>query len=170
GLGFEPLAGDVAASFVSVGGDGYWRVWERPGINDRNVIVDSTNTAPVTAVTIDRQGSLVAVGDANGLVATFPIGGGTSEGIGREHGTRAVTQLTFSADGRRLASADEAGNVRLWTSKVIQMGGQDRDEPLTMAFTPRESPYIAYATDSGSFGLIDGYTGRADDVQQEVGR
>jgi hypothetical protein len=171
GLVFKPLAGDVDSSYVSVGEDGYWRHWARPGVLQHEVPADQPG--PLTAVTISRLGDAVAVGSQEGLIGIYLISANSPRAAPDGHQGRTITGLSFSADGSRLASADADGGVRVWGAEFGNLlGSSDPAVPtaIQIAYTPRESRYVSFATEAGVIGLIDGYTGRPYDTVEDLGR
>lgn len=81
----------------------------------------------VNTVLFDPQGKRVAIGSARGIVRVFNAdGSGTpvtfdehTKGI-RDH-SLAVTDMSFSPSGDRLASASRDGNVRVWLLSPIKL-------------------------------------------------
>lgn len=165
GLMFKPLASDLDTSFVSVGDDGYWKEWGRPGTLSDSV--DASDGIALMSVSVTREGDRVAVGSGGGQISIWPLewsGPPIPARVMNGHGGRAITGLSFTQTADRLASADEQGGVRVWnTAFGDSMGGYDPTTPsgIRIAYGPREGRYISYAQSDGVIGLLDGYTSRA---------
>ncbi|MCK4413692.1 MAG: hypothetical protein KAY32_09115 [Candidatus Eisenbacteria sp.] len=170
-IAFGPQAAAGDSSFVSVGDDGRLVRWSRPGVISREVLVSA---AGLTAAEVAASGEEVAVGDAAGAISTWTLLASFEEliSIPSAHSSgRVVTGLTYSADGRRLASADAEGSVRLWDSRFgLALGSYDppSPDPITIGFTPRQSLYIPYAHASGQLGVLDGLTCLPYDIREEL--
>ena len=71
-------------------------------------------------VEYSADGSRVALSGADGTIRVFDSGTGRLELILRGH-DRAITSASFSPGGRRLASLDEGGEVRVWALGVNEL-------------------------------------------------
>ncbi|MCK4305134.1 MAG: hypothetical protein KAY24_12930 [Candidatus Eisenbacteria sp.] len=172
GLAFKPLASSTDSSFVSVGEDGYWRHWTRPGILQKEVLVAGSTT--LTSLGIARDGVAIAVGKDDGKVAIYSLRAGTDpRAVTDGHDGRRIAGLSFSTAGDRLASADSEGGIRVWGAMQGELRGGcnlEQSGGVFIAYTPRESNYIIYARRDGTVGMCDGFTGRAYEMQGDLGR
>lgn len=146
GLAFHPQAGQLVAA-----GDAGWLA-----------MVDLRGTEPrlaeqpcwmVEAVAASADGVHIALGLAHGEVALLPAGQpplDTPPLVGHE---AAVSGLAFSPDGRRLASADQRGRLRLWDLGPAPGLPTVRTKPADMDYMPRalacRDGEVAVAWDSG---------------------
>jgi len=84
-----------------------------------------------------------------------------------------VTGVSWSEDGKRLAGVDAQGAVQLWNvarSRLLGSHVPTTSSRTSIAFTPKESNFIAYARASGEIGVLDGNTCRLYQVQRDLGR
>ncbi|MBD3236621.1 MAG: hypothetical protein GF330_07950 [Candidatus Eisenbacteria bacterium] len=162
---FKPLSSDLDTSYVSVGDDGFWKEWGRPGALSDSV--DAGQGAPLLSVGITREADEIAVGSDAGEISIWPLeftGNPVPRRVIEGHNGLAITRLVFNETAERLASADENGGVRVWdAARGTELGAYEPPEPATLrlAYGPREGRYIAYAQSDGIIGLLDGYTARA---------
>lgn len=112
---------------------------------------------PSTALALGPGGTEVAVGnrldEATPVVLLGNLEAGT--GVGALHAHRApVTALAYSAEGRHLASGDEAGRVVCWARHGWRRVWS-REVPLALThlvFTPDGAQLLARATDGSLRG------------------
>lgn len=171
GITFRPLAVQADSSFVTVGTDGHLLQWSRPGVVRRDSLLDA---AGLYAAAFDREGERVAVGCGDGRVDVWAVAADVSF-LRRLTGTagRTVTGVSWSQDGERVAGADDQGGVRLWSvpgSRSLGSYEPAAAAPMSIAFTPQESDFVAYARADGEIGVLDGRTCRVYNVQQTLGR
>jgi WD40 repeat protein len=173
GVAFAPDAVAADSSFVTVGDDGMLMEWLRPGELRRSMPVSS---GPLTAVSAAREGRDVAaaVGHADGQLTVWLLGAEAVRLLRLDaHPGSAINRIIFSVDGSRIASADEQGNVRVWDATDGTLFGThvpDAPGDVFIAFSPRESAYIAYATRAGEIGVLDGAVGARYNVYRQLGR
>jgi WD40 repeat protein len=164
GLVFKPLASELDTSFVSVGDDGFWKVWGRPGALSDSV--QAGNGTTLRSIGITREADEVAVGNDAGHISIWPLAFSGTPMPRREmdgHAGRAVTGLVFTERADRLASADEEGGVHVWDAWLGNfLGSYEPPEPsgILISYSPREARYINYAQRNGVVGVLDGFTGR----------
>jgi hypothetical protein len=171
GVAFRPLAVPADSSFVTVGADGVLRQWSRPGFVRRDSLIDA---AGLWSVAFDREGERAGLGRSNGEVDVWQVTQDVS--LLRQlfgPANRKVTGLSWSQDGKRLASVDDQGAVQVWD--VIPSRRIGSHEPTTpsrtfISYTPQKSSFIAYARQDGEIGVLDGFTARAYNVQRYLGR
>jgi hypothetical protein len=175
GISFKPDAVAADSSFVTVGADGKLIEWLRPGELRRETQVSATGG--LTAVGVVRKGreEYAAVGHADGQLTVWTLGAESVRLLRLDaHPGHAVTSVIFSADGGRIATADESGGVRIWkTSDGEPLGGYQVESPgggIFIAYTPRASAYLAYATRAGEIGVLDGFIGLPFNARRNVGR
>ncbi len=173
GISFKPDAVAADSSFVTVGADGKLIEWLRPGELRRETQVSA---GALTAVGVVRKGreEYAAVGHADGQLTVWTLGSESVRLLRLDaHPGRAVTSVIFSADGKRIASADDAGGVRIWqTEDGAPLGGHQLEDPgggTFIAYTPRESAYLAYATRAGEIGVLDGFVGLPFNARRNIG-
>jgi hypothetical protein len=157
GVAFRPLAVPADSSFATVTESGLLTLWAAPGRVLADTLIDP---AGLWSVAFDREGKMVALGGGDGAVEIWQALGGASR-LRRFVGPtgRAVNRLAWSQDGRRCASADTLGTVRLWdVFKSSELGAYTPDVvgPVWIAFTPKESDFIGYARRDGQLGVLDG--------------
>ncbi|MEZ5933879.1 MAG: protein kinase [Alphaproteobacteria bacterium] len=109
------------------------------------------------AIALDRQGSLLAVGEREGPIRIFDIRNGRwlPPGLSGHHG--GVRDLDFGPNGDRLASAGADGSVWLWTLADGMSGGHRKigdfeDVVSGIAFDPT-GRLIASANGDGTVRL-----------------
>lgn len=165
GITFKPLSSDLDTSYVSVGDDGFWKEWGRPGaISDS---VAAGDGGALLSIGVTREADEVAVGNDAGRISIWPLeytGTPVPRRTIEGHSGRGITALAFTDRADRLASADEQGGVRVWNAYVgTRLGASDPPTPTSvrLAYGPREGRYIAYAQSDGIIGLLDGYTARS---------
>ena len=172
GLTFRPLATSRDTSYVSIGDDGYWRQWKRPGRLDRESLANPTG--PLTALGITRSGDMIAVGNPRGGILVYSmLAPDLPELVRSSHGGLEIAGLVFSTPEDRLASADVNGGVRLWEMATgDSLGGLDPAEPdpIIIRFSPRDSEYLNYARSSGTIGVFNGFTCQPYQVEEDFGR
>ncbi len=172
GLTFKPQASAGDSSFVSVGEDGRLIEWSRPEYAAHDTLI--APDAGLYAVAITQDGERVFAGHGDGQISVWTLGISLNRLLLIDgHPGQIVNALTISEDGRRFASADAAGTVRVWDSYLGRALGSHAPqlaEQVFIAFTAKASDFIAYAFRSGEIGVLDGYTGRAYNAQRDLGR
>ncbi len=172
---FLPLATANDSTFISAGADGYWRKWSRPGEAALNASDQPFDGVGLSSVEITRAGSKVVVGAVDGQLSVYGIAGATQSVVisGEEHGGREITDIIISEDGRRFASADGNGHLRIWNvigGSLVGRYDPEVESPIFISYTPGASDYIGYAHANGTFGIINGYTCIPYDIIREFGR
>lgn len=129
---FSPEGETVA----SVGAEG-WMVWDHPSGDP----VDFGEREQANALAWSTNGEL-AVGTGDGTVEVVrPNGDGAIRYL--EGHTRAITAVSFSGDGRLLASKSLDGTVRIWSTdswealSVLREPARGQTPLAGMAFAPR---------------------------------
>ena len=104
-----------------------------PGVLDVQLVRTlKPHTSPVVTSAIDRTGTLLATGGADGIVKVWDIQGGYTTHTLHGHGSIVSALCFFTASdqkqkgqsGYRLASGDESGKIRIWnleTRKVVSI-------------------------------------------------
>ncbi|MBM3316466.1 MAG: WD40 repeat domain-containing protein [Candidatus Eisenbacteria bacterium] len=170
---FKPEAVAADSSFVTIGDDGEMIEWLRPGETRRSTRVpDALPTA--LGVLRDGRDESAVVGAADGRLHLYRLGNEVTPMYSvAAHPGRAVTQIIASKDARRLATADELGGVRVWNARTgARLGGYEPalPGPVSIAYSPRQSAYIAYATAAGEIGVLDGFVATRFNVVRNLGR
>ncbi len=170
-LAFQPLASPQVFSFFSTGSDLKWKSWTQPGLFDNRQAIVPTTSALIR-LAVGRNSQRLAVADESGMVYLYSVNQQAAPRVTiSEHAGAVVTALSYSDDGRRIAVGDASGRVSLWgTDAGDRLGGDqiEADSRLLLAFTVKESPYIAYVTGAGVFGVLDGNTGRQYQVHAQL--
>ena len=124
-IAFRPLAGERDSTYVTVGDDGLWKRWSRPGVIQDSLPPAGGITFPegLTAVRLNRTASKVAVGSATGRVVLMTFSYAATLDDRALHGGSAITGFGFSPNGDRMASASANGKVVLWTTAVQSVLG-----------------------------------------------
>lgn len=173
GLRFAPLAVAADSSFVSVGDDGRLIEWLQPGDQRRQV---QLSTEALTAVGLLREGrdESAAVGSASGRLSLYRLGTDVTRILDLDASPgREIRSILFSRDNRRMVSADALGGVAIWDARTGAARGRFQatvEGPISVAFTPRASDYLAYATQGGEIGVLDGYVATRFNVFRNLGR
>jgi len=171
GIAFASATSERDSSFMSVGEDGLMIRWSYPG----QVSVSQNIGQALTAVAMTAAGDEAAVGRADGEVGVWIVAG-AFENLVEIHASdgHPVIQVVFSADGSRLATADDLGRVRVWNKRFgFLLGPGFNPSPARrarIAFTPRQSEFLAYALEDGTIGALGGTNGIRYDIQRSVGR
>ncbi len=169
-VAFKPLASAQVFPFISVGDDGRWKSWTQPGVIDKQaVVLDPQVTPPDTlalvALGLSRSGNQITVADESGTVFLYNLVGAAQipRAVIRAHEGERVTSIVYSENGGRIATADASGQVGIWgSSNGAPLGGDvvETTGPLAIRFSRRESPFLAYVTPGGDYGVLDGFNGR----------
>ena len=131
---------DVAFSrdgslLVTAGVDGVARVW---GADDGGLRQSFTHGAPLRSAAFDQALTRVVTGGADGIARVFDRTGGEPRLL--RHGGGAVTAVTFSPDGRFVATAGVNIEGRVWRAKtgklVGKLIGQHEDDLTAIAYSP----------------------------------
>jgi len=115
------------------------------------------------ALDYSPDGRLVVVGDSKGWIHFFdPEKSNSVVGKPISTGTEMLQALTFSPDGKRLASASYDGTVRLWNVQTRAPMGPPRNEHSesvsALAFSP-DGALLASGSDDRTVILRDGIQG-----------
>jgi WD40 repeat protein len=108
--------------------DGTARLWDLPSGRER---LRAVHTGGSESVAFAPQGRLVASGGSDGSVELWRLSSGDqvlaiSHGGTDSGGTiYAVNAVAIAADGRRLASVDDQGELRLWSTAGELLGRRD---------------------------------------------
>ena len=131
---------DVAFSrdgslLVTAGVDGVARVW---GADDGALRQSFTHGAQLRSAAFDQALTRVVTGGADGIARVFGRTGGEPRLL--RHGGGAVTAVTFSPDGRFVATAGVNIEGRVWRAKtgklVGKLIGQHEDDLTAIAYSP----------------------------------
>jgi len=174
-IAFRPLAGERDSTYVTVGDDGLWKRWSRPGVIQDSLPPDGEATFPegLTAVGLDRRSDRLAIGSATGRVYMTNFSPTATIDNIEEHDGRAITGFTFSENSDRMASASEDGVVVIWSTTVETVRGKfqpEEESGIFIAYTPGHSRYVTYALTNGTLGFIDGFSARAYGAIDNLGR
>ncbi len=171
GIAFRPLAGERDSMHVTIGDDGLWRRWIRPGMISDSLPPEMAFSSRPTAIALNRTSSRLAIGTETGRVwlQSFDNQVRIDE---LEHDGAEIVGFSFSEDGLRLASAAANGTVILWTTAAQNIIGRFEPENpgrIDISFTPNASSFITYAFADGRVGFIDGHTGRSYGAVDDLG-
>jgi WD40 repeat protein len=149
-LGQDGIAFAPNGSRLYTGGPEGLYGWARGGGTDGK----TPTGAPLTGVTASRLGALAA-GGVDGVARLFDAASGEHRKDLKGHEAE-VRALAWSADGKRLATADVSGSLRLWdadgaSEKAFQAHGA---AVLAVAFSP-DGKVIATGAADGSVCLWD---------------
>lgn len=171
GIAFRPLAGERDSTYVTIGDDGLWRRWTRPGVISDSLPPDLAFTSRPTAIRLNRTSSRLAIGTETGRVRLQSFDNQVQIDA-LEHDGAEIVDFSFSEDERRLASAAANGTVILWTTSVQNILGRFEPEPpapINISFTPNASNFITYAFVDGRVGFIDGHSGHSYGAVDDLG-
>ncbi|WP_391531102.1 WD40 repeat domain-containing protein [Candidatus Frankia nodulisporulans] len=130
------------------------------GENLPPVAVDS-GSADIRSMAISRDGKLVAVGGADGVITMWEVTDRTR--LQRRDSVRTtgwVDSMTFNSDGKLLATGSADGSVRLWDAhdptnlRRLSITQRHTDTVRAVAFTPDGNTLASSGTD-GTLALWD---------------
>ena len=107
-----PIGALAAGSGLAAAGIGEPRVWREDG----SPVVSLSGHAPaaVTALAFSAEGALLAGGDADGMLALWPLpAGGPVTQVLEAHAGH-VRAIALHPDGKRVVTCGEDGRVALW--------------------------------------------------------
>jgi WD40 repeat protein len=111
-------------ALVSVGYDGRAFLWkDLPDTGGQNTggIALTERSSPMESLAISPDGTTIAVGNAEGQVVLWDLGGREARRTDRPTGgghTGSVTGVAYDRTGRWLITADAAGTLRLWDTQA----------------------------------------------------
>jgi WD40 repeat protein/tRNA A-37 threonylcarbamoyl transferase component Bud32 len=156
GLAFFPVGPFLASSdhehFIDV-----WNITERKQVHSFRT------TDRVNAVAVSPDGTLLATGEANGLVRIWNVKTGHAITAGAQH-IGHIRDVDFSHDGQRLASAGNDGCVRIWSVSdgILQTQFRAHPSPVWRAkFGRDDRRVITCGTDKTARIFALGPTARA---------
>jgi len=141
----EPVVGvHVSAdghSVVAVGQRGMLKAWTRDEARRLSKIVDTQLGSVATAIAIaaDARGALIGSSDGRVQLWRLAAGSGPTPVVTLATFSAPVTDVTFGADGRRMAAASASGDVQVWFTpfegaaqasvRAVVPGGERGAEP-----------------------------------------
>jgi WD40 repeat protein len=146
---------------VTAAADGTVRCWDP--VTGQTGHVFTEHTAPVWPLTLDPRGTLVAYGDGTGTVRVLHVPEGRPYRELPGHGER-IWALAFhpDPDARLLATADNAGTVRIWDlasgTEAQRLDVPDGAAIYTLAFSP-DGTWLAAGGRDGMLRIWDAVTG-----------
>jgi WD40 repeat protein len=106
--------------------------------------------APLRAVALDRDGSRVVTGGADGIARLWRRSGGAAREL--RHGNGAVAAVAFSPDGRRVATAGEDSEGRVWRAAdgrlLGKLTGHHEDDLTGVAYSPDGKLLVTSSVDA----------------------
>lgn len=138
GMDFDRSAKRDRSFLASCSQDGTAIIWNLPGKTVRHKLVHFSGTqsaeTPVNQVRVRPGGTAVALAGSDGRVTIWSPRTGSLIRDLKGH-TGRVQDLSWSADGRLLASCDDDGLVFVWEAatgkQVMKFDSQGNDEVLT---------------------------------------
>ncbi len=147
--------------FVSAAAEDTMKIWLEPGSLLTRLAV---NGNPTTALDVTTDAAVLAAGDENGRIRIFTLfqGQWNISRLLREHQSR-IVQILFSADRKRMFSADAFGKLVGWStatwSKSFEIQLDRAEGPLLGIRDPAGA--LVYTLDTtGYFQIYDGNDGR----------
>jgi WD40 repeat protein len=148
--------GSDGAQLLTGSSDGTARLWDLPSGRER---LRAVHPGGSESVAFAPQGRLVASGGTDGSVELWRLSSG-DQALGIHHGgtdgtVYAVDAVAIAADGRRLASVDDRGELRVWSAAGELLGrraglyGADR-----LAFSD-DGRYLIVRARSPAASLLD---------------
>ena len=141
---------------------GWAGVWELGGGTAAPVATLTTQIrSPTRSGVFSADGTLATLDDL-GHVRVWPSGAGSVSPLADKTGPIAASDLAFSPDGRRLATAGSTGMLGLWDPAAGTGGAVwARESPLVrVAFSP-DGRLLASAAEDGTARLTDVASGNA---------
>ena len=137
---------DLAGKFfVTVGDDGFVRVWSLRG---KKILEIKSHNGQLLSVAINRRGFIATAGD-DYLVRIWRLPSGKLTKVLKGH-TEYVRALAFSKFGRKLASGDDLWEVKVWDATSWSPLGTfkgHRGWVYSVAFSPRGDFLISASKD-----------------------
>jgi WD40 repeat protein/energy-coupling factor transporter ATP-binding protein EcfA2 len=119
------------------------RIWDASNTEQRLVL---KHDAEVNAVRFSPDGALIATASRVGAYV-WSIDGEKKAPLAQGN---SVVDLSFTSDGKHLATASVNGDVEVWTKEGTRLAGFDHDGPNSLAFSPDD----AYLASSGADGTV----------------
>ena len=114
-------------------------------------------SAPVSALSIDAQGTLAVVGCENGLVLLWDLKSATARASRANAHKGAVRGLAFSADGQTVYSAGDDGVVRAYEAASLNDRKQANPQSTKLlSLVALADGKVAAGGEDGSVRLLDG--------------
>lgn len=141
--------------YVTGGDDNKAALWRSTG----ELVLSAPGSSPVTAVAIDEESKMIAVGGESGGLKFVKI---SSQKTYRFTGHRAkVTCVEFHASGDHLVSASVDGTVKVWqlstasTKKESVQTIKHNEAAVTAVLCTPDMRYIASGTVDGKIKITD---------------
>ncbi|MGH3945573.1 MAG: WD40 repeat domain-containing protein [Pseudonocardiaceae bacterium] len=119
GVTFEPVSGQY---LVSIAGDGTGMIWALDGKHENLVAHDHLSSGP----SFSRDGRLLAVGTAGGLVEVWDVRSRATVTLDRHHSASVNNVVFLPGDGASLISASDDTTVAQFDCRACTEPGRDQ--------------------------------------------